>query len=652
MSPPPLEPALAPARSVEPAVTSNASRRRTVALMAMGLLALAAWMLLHPFAGITHDAVLYSLFALARLHPDTLTADVFLRFGSQDNFSLFTPIYAAAMRQFGMEHAALLLVLLFQAAVLACVWLLARRFMPALEAALSVAMLVALPDEYGMGNAFHLLEGFITARIPAEALVMGAVLAAVTQRYSVAAGCVIAAMLLHPIMGVVGAAFLVLTYLVPRYPRATLALLSVGFIATLAIVIAIAPLGRVEDKDWLYTIYSASSYLFVSMWPLFDWSRVAVYLVILTIGCWVSATPQLRQICRGLLATIACGVVISLIFCDRLHVSLFIDLQAWRWLWLGEAAAITVAPAILCACWQRGYAGRTAVVALGAAWVFRDLPSDLLLDAAIVACAAVPSKWDGRRYWRPLVMGAWVLTGLAICLDISNVLGYVPEVTSYTPASVQKARVVCADGVVPGVLLISCWIVLRRMASNNARPQLASGAVLTIALTAALICGWLIPFTWANSTITHYTPELASRFAPWRAEIPPRAEVMWLENPVGTWSLLDRPSYTSGPQAVGAIFSREKTLLVQHREAIVATALHASRLDGENGLIAHKDRTMAPFGVLHLNLDGMRALCTDPDLSYIVNSAAPVRTPFPPVTLDATKANGTVYLYRCTELRS
>ncbi len=158
-------------------------------------------MLLHPYGGIRHDAVLYSLFALARLHPDTLTADIFLRFGSQDSFSQFTPIYAAVMSVLGMEHAAQLLVFLFQAALLGCAWLLARRFMPPLDATLSIALLLVLPDEYGMGDTFHFLEDFITARLPAEALVLGAVLAAATQRHWIAAGCVIAAMLIHPIMG-------------------------------------------------------------------------------------------------------------------------------------------------------------------------------------------------------------------------------------------------------------------------------------------------------------------------------------------------------------------------------------------------------------------------------------------------------------------
>ncbi len=98
-----------------------------------------------------------------------------------------------------------------------------------------------------------------------------------------------------------------------------------------------------------------------------------------------------------------------------------------------------------------------------------------------------------------------------------------------------------------------------------------------------LVCGWLLPFTWVNYTDAYYTPQMASRFAQWRALIPSRAEVMWMENPVGTWTLLDRPSYTSGPQVAGAIFSKEKALLVQRRGAKLVAALIASGLLTING---------------------------------------------------------------------
>ena len=75
---------------------------RSITLVAFGLLLLAIWMIQHPYQGIEHDAVLYTLFGLERLHPDSLHADVFLRFGSQDSFSVFAPLYSTAMRLFGM----------------------------------------------------------------------------------------------------------------------------------------------------------------------------------------------------------------------------------------------------------------------------------------------------------------------------------------------------------------------------------------------------------------------------------------------------------------------------------------------------------------------------------------------------------------------
>ncbi len=151
-----------------------------------------------------------------------------------------------------------------------------------------------------------------------------------------------------------------ITFLVPRWPRLTLAIMCGGFMAAIGILVAIAPLGRVQDVDWLFAIHSSSSYLFISKWALFDWTRAAIYLALLAIGWRVGATPGLRQVCVGLLATVACGALISLVFCDLLHVSLFINAQAWRWFWLADVVAITLAPAILRSCWQRGYAGRAA----------------------------------------------------------------------------------------------------------------------------------------------------------------------------------------------------------------------------------------------------------------------------------------------------
>src|ERR1700736_3584279 len=70
------------------------------------LLCVIAWALSHGYRGIFHDRGLYTLQALARLAPLSLGQDVFLRFGSQDRYTIFSPIYAVASRVLGTEAGA------------------------------------------------------------------------------------------------------------------------------------------------------------------------------------------------------------------------------------------------------------------------------------------------------------------------------------------------------------------------------------------------------------------------------------------------------------------------------------------------------------------------------------------------------------------
>src|ERR1700694_3272409 len=78
----------------------------TLEVTVLLLLCVIAWALSHGYRGIFHDAGLYTLQALARLAPAALGQDVFLRFGSQDRYTIFSPIYADFRRPKGMGAAA------------------------------------------------------------------------------------------------------------------------------------------------------------------------------------------------------------------------------------------------------------------------------------------------------------------------------------------------------------------------------------------------------------------------------------------------------------------------------------------------------------------------------------------------------------------
>ncbi len=111
-----------------PADGATVARANRWGILGLALLVLACWMLLIPYRGITHDGTLYGLLALSHLHPGSLDHDMFVRFGVQNDFTVFTPLYAGVVRYLGFEHAAALLTLLTHAAFFGCALLLAQRF--------------------------------------------------------------------------------------------------------------------------------------------------------------------------------------------------------------------------------------------------------------------------------------------------------------------------------------------------------------------------------------------------------------------------------------------------------------------------------------------------------------------------------------------
>ena len=77
---------------------SQAIITRRIGLAGLACLIVAFWMIIHPYRGLEHDSVLYAVLALARLHPATFGHDLFVRYGTQDHFTVFSPLFAAAIR--------------------------------------------------------------------------------------------------------------------------------------------------------------------------------------------------------------------------------------------------------------------------------------------------------------------------------------------------------------------------------------------------------------------------------------------------------------------------------------------------------------------------------------------------------------------------
>jgi hypothetical protein len=89
---------------------SSAALRGLTLIIAVATLMIAT----RPYSGIWHDATLYTGQALRLLQPENFSADLFFLHSSQDDYTLFTNIYAYIIDLSGVEQAAITLLLIGQ----------------------------------------------------------------------------------------------------------------------------------------------------------------------------------------------------------------------------------------------------------------------------------------------------------------------------------------------------------------------------------------------------------------------------------------------------------------------------------------------------------------------------------------------------------
>lgn len=613
---------------------------RKLALVALAACLLGTWMLLHPFEGIFHDSVLYSFQALARLNPDPLAHDIYLRFGSQDQYTIFSPVYAATIRLLGLEPAAAILTFLFHALFFLNAWLLARRFMRTELALLAVGLLLVLPSGYGAYHIFHYTEEFLTPRQGAEAMVLAGLAALLGQRKAVAFVCIGVAMALHPIMGAAGAVMLVSRDLIIPKPTITLSAAVLGFLV-LASIACIAPLGPVQrmDDTWLHIVSQSAAFLFILHWPAADWARTLLPLGILAVGAVIAADRSTRVFCGAGLITAVAGIALTLIGGDLLHIVIVIQAQTWRWLWVSDVVAVLLMPAIFRDCWKSNALARSAALLLVAAWISRGQSvtlCSLLVGVAVVAALAARRELDFRHE-------SWMLRGAAGTLAVFLLASLASklQVISLSPAAfddplpipLQLTQLWSQDGMIPAALIVAVWLAGRRW-----NVALTHGAVL---LGASIGCALLWPSTWRAWSGQAYSAKVYGEYAPLRTRIPLHAEVLWPDSPTtAVWYLLERQSYVSGAQMAGLVFSRPAALAVYQRAQRVGPML--GRVQFEDW-VHEEDEKMRPE-------EKLRIACRAPGLGYVVSASGLGLSPLASYTPDPRHPNVQVRLYRCADL--
>jgi hypothetical protein len=534
------------------------------ALVAFGLLAAAAWQLLHLYWGIQHDGVLYTMQVLAHLHPDFYANDVFLRYGSQDRYTLFGGLYGLFIGAFGVDHAAALLTLLSQLLLLGCGWSLARRLNAPDVALLAVALLAVLELPYGSGGVFTLMEDFVTPRELSEGLVLGAMAALLADRRALAALLLAASAMIHPLMALGGILWLALVQ-IGTYRRAGWsvgALLLLGLLALLGV--ALLQPSVAERRDWaLLAIYRAP-YLVLSQWSAVAWSNLSRPLAVLGALAIVTSDALIRRLTLAALAVCIAGLLATLIGADWLRLMPVLQLQPWRWSWIAVAFGTLMLPALAGQLWSLGALGRTALALLLTVYFFQDeIYTPLVaLMALISASLAIRRPAPLAPSYQQLILGgALSLMLIGIAWDIANRFVYakIPYVEFAGMPSVTTLRRITRGSFFPAVLLLGCWWLIFRVRAVAVRRSMLGAGLLAL-LATLLLAG-------NRYSRAAYPSSVYAAFAPWRRLIAPGSEVLWSGDPLKTWVYLERPTFYADQQLSTILFSYTAATVMQQRYA-------------------------------------------------------------------------------------
>jgi hypothetical protein len=572
------------------------------------LLLVLCWSFTHHYQGLGGDARLYAFQAMARIHP-TLVNDLYLRGISQDSYTVFSDFYAKCIELFGLRKAAFILTLVFKLWFFIAAWLLARRLSSACGAFLAVALLVVTGGAYGAFGVFHYAEDWLTARSLAEALVLTAVACwSAGRRFSaLLIACV--AIFVHPLMALPG--LLLLIYL--ELPiRLSAGLAACGFLLTFGVAEFAwwKPWAderfAVMDDAWLEVVRERSQFLFLQLWRPDDWlSNVRPFLS-LSISALAIVDTQARRIAVAAMLIGGGGLAVALVASCIGPVSILLQGQAWRWVWVTEFLSILLVVPTIQALWRCQPVGLICAALVICGWLLSTVAGAACLGCAV---ALWPMRDRINAAGAIRASSASAATRMAIVAQaVKRMLAYCTQADRYTT-----------------VLSLS---------------------IGTLAAAAAFQLHRAL-----EETGTDRSESTTADFSDWRRVIPPGANV-WVvpahNSAAFAWFTLERPSYLTVDQSSGVVFSRATALEVRRRAQVLLPVMDPDwRLS--SGMRSADGGKAAAAAPAQLNRDRLVRVCADPQLNFVV---AAENVGFEPLRHADPGNRRDLYLYDCRRVNS
>jgi hypothetical protein len=636
------------------------------ALAASPLLLLAASVtvnaLLIPYNGFHHgDAVLYGLQTLNRLEDGYYADDLYLRYGSQDQYTIFSFVAAGCVRLLGLSLGFFVLYLIFNTAFLWAVQRLVFALVPDGRVAVVGTLGVAcVRIGFGSIGIFYVNEPFLTARITANALVLLALERILRGRPVVAFALLALALLLHPLMAFGGLLIAVAWCLAQWLPWRWLCLLglAVGLGAVgllLDAPVALRLFGSM-DEEWRHEVLAYNFFNFPAEWQAGDWLRILCATAIAVIAR-AMLPPEARGP-RRLLAIIPgvawLGIVATAVAC-HLPYALPFQAQPYRAVWILQLLEVPLGVFVTVRWWRMESWGRIFAAAWLGSWlaVFIERSSVvfLLLAAsqlgiivAVFCCAVfVPHQrhrdrqaHDGRLAYGMALLALifWITIRTAVVIDW---LG-----GGITGAGLNADLGVVLATLYPliQILVVGCTIYVCSLSLPRAQPGIvaAVGLGAAVALFVGAELGIGKQTTMPYPFIRHYID------AHYQGDRAPTVYWPATQNPAPLWFDLKVACYFDWLQLAGNMFNRGNALEGRRRIRLLRP-FETARLREFGGIPRVLERQLE--GSLNLpppsKADLLR-VCAEPGVDYVV-----LKQPFDHLY---AATDGQWYLYDCRQLRS
>ena len=561
---------------------------------ALGLAGVLVFTAINGYAGILHDAQVYAFQALARLKPEILGNDLFLRYGSQDSFSLFSRLYAPLIQLVGLPVAAMALALFSNALLFAgtgCLLRQERGWTSAWAGLLGVAI---WPVAYGMESLLNVAEPFATPRPMACGASLLAMAHGLRDRKVKAGLWCLLALCLHPLMALPVPLVLLGVAFPPGRALFYLSLMGLSLVVGASLGLPILErLFLPMDPEWREVTLTRAPYLALSHWGAEGWIQAGLgVLGPMLIG--FRLTGSLRRLYAIASLVGGLGLLVSCLGGDLASSLLILQVQPWRMTWLGHWLGVAGIGLIFMKSRETGKpADQAAWMGLaGAELAAPGVASPLILVYTWVM-VRIQHAGEGRRTSQLIVGGGRTILAAACMAHVFRRVNESPYDT--------LLEIILTD---PAI-----WAGLP-MAAYAWRERVPQRFMKLVLMPAALSFMISAPLVYLKAAYVRESREFAPprEAEDIRAHLPRGGSVLWEPGPRNAWFRLGYPSYISRIQAAGTVFSRETAMAAARRSGRVEAVLGA-----RDYMRWHADRPARtspdPEAVLRL--------CADPELSAV-----------------------------------